>query len=374
MKKAIRDILIVTIIIFLIVLGLSYTLKNKGIDYKSISKLSSSDRLKIAGLVTKDCIFTENRKNILKEVLIPGKMCISDSMIFIHDVSDSKVKAFSLRNFSIVKEYFSSGKGPGEIGQGKLSLSQNGEELWFSDIDNMRLVGVSIHKSNKDSKTIALDFMPEQSFVMKDGQVLIKSFNLDTFLALIDSDGKILKKISVNTSSGKLKYKLNEQGDFSAVDTTVFVCMKYGSKIYNYSVPQGKITDSLDTPVSIPVPEPIVEKNGKSTTISMNSDKPVIYGDISANRDYVFTLYSGGIPSSVLSITDILTIDNQNIINVYSRKSSKYICSVIMPYYLKSIANSDNKLYGLTTMDGDENVKLVEFQIDYAKLNSYEKE
>lgn len=337
------------------------------VDFSLVEELNFDKNFERAGLKEEREIFKKIEEYSFENVLSPTKIYVTDNLIFIYDASKSAVDSYDLMSKKLIRSYFRKGKAEGEILSGELSISHNKRHLLFNDIQQNRIVIVNLDDNN--IKTVNVKYSPESSTIFKN-KLYLRSFYLKRFVGELNDKGEVERELQITTGVDSM-LNLGVQGKMTVGQDLLLISFNHATPIYGYSLFKDSVIFIADTPISIPIPKPYAEKSGKKTTYMADPKSVLTTLDLCLSEDYIFVLFSGGVPSEVKSLTDILFIENSKILNIFSRKTGKYICSSKIPVFARSIDVQENKLYAITNLNEQELTKVFVYDIDVKKIKEF---
>lgn len=354
-------------VLSLSVIGFFIIFNRNKFNYSLIEATSFDENFKRAGLKIVKDIFFEKAQYKFEKVLSPSKIYVTDSLITIYDNQRKVVEQYSLYDGKLLLSYFEVGRGSFEILSGSLSTSTTKSKILFNDIQQYRII--IRDAKNNNFKAINTKHLPESSsFDDGNNKIYIRSYDIENLAAELDDNGEIVRYLNLKPLEKISPYHLGAQGKMTASQDLLLISFNYATPIYGYSLSQDSTIFIADTPISIPIPKPYVEKSGNRTTYKPDPNSIMTNLDICISGDYIFVLYSGGVPNKVKSLTDILLVENSKMLNIFSRKSGKYICSSEISIFAHSFDVQENKLYAITNLNDQELTKVFVYDIDVKKI------
>ena len=357
-------------IVALVLIVFIWAGKKEKVDFSAVTRESFDENYKRAGLKFLENIFRETSQKDYANILSPSRIYVKDSLFFIYDNSRKVIDVYTEFG-TLVSSYFRKGKGEGEILGGTMSMSNDKKYLLFSDIQQNRISIIDIESGK--IKMVIPKYLPEEATLCND-KLYIRSFYLSGLVAEIDENGETKRELSATDTTKSFRLNLGLQGGILSDKDLILVTYNHATPIYAYSLTGDSLLFIADTPISIPIPKPYFEKSGNKTTYSTDPKSTILVNlDVRTNDEFIFALYSGGILGEVKSLTDILFTENAKVINIFSKKDGKYLCSAKLSAFIKSFDVQDNKLYAITNLNENELTKLFVYDIDVKKLREVSK-
>jgi len=270
------------------------------------------------------------------------------------------------------------GRGPGELStQGAKYISQIGRDsllVWDEGLYRGMIYDKSLNyigglKSNdsaistvvvlNDSVAITKEIFSNKTVAKL--QALRKTqLTNHTYKFIATNDFKDIEKIESNP--------LLNQGPLIASGGKVYLGFYFSTKILVFS--SDFTTDTLATPVHLPLPT-VPYKNGYAAPDQAKWPKATL--SISADKNYIYTLFSGKIFDDGIfkqlsnlitrkAINSIENSDNSNTVHLYDIKTNRFIRTIELPVQAKRIFVHNNNLYTLSYED--DMYHIIKYKLD----------
>ncbi len=308
---------------------------------------------------------TEHFKNVtaLKGEIIPLKAPIDrafsiskigDNLVLMDPFSDLTLKLIDLDT----KEIFSFGKkggGPGELLSPFSFISTNDKELFYVYDVNLRKIfkynidSIKLHKASTPAvvkanlqkynayftRVISIDSVHIGIGAFQKGRYALAQNDSIEFFYGYPNDGKeINDQYKFMAYQGNLKRRPNHTEFVLAVSSCGVL------EICNFQ--EGKIQKKKDIHTYYAEYEVITKGKGFGAALDKDLDRG--YTDVSVNKDYIFTIFSG---RSTKSHEDDHTLCEHLLIYDWEGNPIKYL-KLDIPLICITAPNSENEIYGIS--------------------------
>lgn len=287
----------------------------------------------------------------------PFQMEIYNDHIILHDDgSEKKILHFDL-NGRFINSFGKQGQGPGEFNNmprlagGNTShvfISSSPQKLDIFDLNSARYIKSILIKNDFARPVRVFDNLLvaragiNTKFLMV-GYTLKKGYEIDFSNPIYFGDYKEDPELIPCSKNPLLK----EGSSFNDNDENIFFAFRSGSLIIGYNRNGDKIFKTTE-PYNIEIPN-YIRRPGTDYASPPRNKYPVITISLGGDEKYIYSLYSGAVFKTFSEfLLNKEDINQGEIINVFDKKTSKYLGSYKLPVPVRKIAINRDNIYALS--------------------------